>query len=181
MEVIRLQAKLNRKGKLSPKEQARLDFLKVGRDPKTGRKFPEELPASSRGGSSKSKNKPTAGQIADAGEAYDAIGQILAAHGNPPAGLQGRIKLANRLKTGLPAIKDPKTGHVVSEATPPMPPEVVRAAMDILYDKHLSKGTRAALRARYPGLYRRLVKAGYKGPGAKTPTSVFDRPGLSGH
>lgn len=173
LEAIRLQNKLNNKGKLSPREEARLKFLLAGRDPKTGHKFPEELPKNSSGGSS-GKNKPTAGEIASANDAYDAVGQIVSAHPNALRsypGLQGRIKLANELKKGKPA--QPATtladGTKIG-ATPaiaPMPPAVVRAAMDLIYDKHLSAGTRKMLRARYPGLYRKLIKAGNRGPAGK--------------
>jgi hypothetical protein len=186
LQRIRLQDKLDRKGKLSPKEQANLDLLRSGIDPATHKRIPYPKGRGGSGSGSGSKNKPTAGQVSDRNEAYDAIGQIVAAHSkNAPKGLQGRIELANRLKKGqaaIPAQEGPGGTKTKARAEiPPLPPAVVKAAMDIIYDQHISKATRQALRSRYPGLYRQLIKSGYKGPGgARSGVPRIGGPAFSG-
>jgi hypothetical protein len=182
MEVIRLQAKLNRKGKLSPKEQARLDFLWSGvirRRKASSRRSCRRVRAVESGkartsrppGRSPTRARPTTRSARSS--------LRTTARRIPDCKVGSSWRTSSRRGPALPEIKDPKTGEVVqwsTPAVPPLPPEAVRAAMDLIYDKHLSKGTRAALRARYPGLYRKLIKAGYKGPTGRSGTHPA-RPG----
>lgn len=150
LEMARLQAKLARKGKLSPKEQARLQLLSSHINPKTMRPFPTKnnSSGSGSGGLTPAEQRARRGDVNKNIDTLDTVSSTAKAlqakfpKKYDPSTLQGRIALANALKTKYPG-------------------DITRAAMDLLYDEgHISRDTRAILKRRYPGLYRQLIKTG---------------------
>jgi hypothetical protein len=151
LEMARLQAKLNRQGKLSPKEQARLQLLSSHINPKTLRPFPTKNNGGGSGGSGGLTPAETRARRGDVNKNLDTLDTVSSTakllqgkfpQKYNPDTLQGRIALANSLKVKYPG-------------------DIVRAAMDVLYDEgHISRDTRAILKRRYPGLYRQLIKTG---------------------